>query len=426
MLSAALSIFVICLFGISAQTADAATITVTGNGDAIAADGQCTLREAITAADTDAAVSDCTAGSGPDTVGFSVTGEIVLLSELPALTSNIIISGPGAGMLTVRRGIGAAPFRIFTILTGADVSIFGLGISGGLAQSGGGILNQWILTMHSCAVTGNTASETGGAISNSGLLTVTNSTISGNSADQSGGGIHSNGANAVVRVRNSTVSGNNAFTLGGGISALGEFVLNSSIVANNTAGTEPEINGLVTSGDYNLVEDYSGSLPGINNILHIDPMLDSLADHIHALLPGSPAIDQGKNLNNVSADQRGFARTYDDPNIPNSLAGDGTDIGAFERQPVEPPPTPTPTPTATPTPEPTATPIPTPNPALVVDTLDDDPLKWFCTAAVNDCSLRGAITKANTIAGDDEISFSVTGTITLTNGALVPELQTAN
>ena len=423
------AIFVICFFGISAASVQAATITVTGNGDAIAQDGQCTLREAIIAVNTDAAVSDCAAGSGPDMVNFSVTGEIVLLSELPALTSNIIISGPGADMLTVRRSIGAAPFRILTVETGADVLVSGLSISGGLTQSGGGILNQSILSVHSCALTGNTASQTGGAISNSGHLTVTNSTISGNSADESGGGLHSNGGNAVVRVRNSTVSNNNAFTLGGGILAVGEFVLNSSIVANNSAGTGPEISGVVTSGDYNLVENFSGSLPGSNNILHIDPMLDPLANRVHALQPGSPAIDQGKNLNSVSADQRGFVRTYDDPNRPNSFGGDGTDMGAFERQSVEPPPTPTPTPspspepTATPTPQPTATPVPTPNPALVVDALDDDPLKWFCTAAVNDCSLRGAIAKANTLPGDDVISFSVTGTITLTNGWLVPDLQ---
>ena len=89
MLSAALFIFVL---GISAANVQAATITVTGNGDAVAADGQCTLREAMTAANTDAAVSDCPAGSGLDTVDFSVTGEIVLLSELPAINSNVIIS----------------------------------------------------------------------------------------------------------------------------------------------------------------------------------------------------------------------------------------------------------------------------------------------------------------------------------------------
>jgi CSLREA domain-containing protein len=36
--------------------------TVTGTGDTIAADGQCTLREAIVVANTNVAVNECTPG----------------------------------------------------------------------------------------------------------------------------------------------------------------------------------------------------------------------------------------------------------------------------------------------------------------------------------------------------------------------------
>jgi hypothetical protein len=50
-----------------------------------------------------------------------------------------------------------------------------------------------------------------------------------------------------------------------------------------------------------------------------------------ALMPGSPAIDKGKNFSGSAFDQRGtgFART-----VGNALVagGDGTDIGAFEVQ----------------------------------------------------------------------------------------------
>ena len=51
---------------------------------------------------------------------------------------------------------------------------------------------------------------------------------------------------------------------------------------------------------------------------------------------------------------------------------------------------------------------------LVVDTTSDANLT-ACTAAANDCSLRGAINNANANAGADTITFaaSVTGTITL-------------
>jgi hypothetical protein len=54
-----------------------------------------------------------------------------------------------------------------------------------------------------------------------------------------------------------------------------------------------------------------------------------------ALLCGSPAIDKGTSdglTGPLTTDQRGtgFARTVDDPLIPNAIRGDGTDIGAFE------------------------------------------------------------------------------------------------
>jgi hypothetical protein len=49
-----------------------------------------------------------------------------------------------------------------------------------------------------------------------------------------------------------------------------------------------------------------------------------------ALRSGSPAIDKGSA--NSRADQRGFPRPYDDPDIINPIPGDGSDIGAFEVQ----------------------------------------------------------------------------------------------
>jgi hypothetical protein len=54
----------------------------------------------------------------------------------------------------------------------------------------------------------------------------------------------------------------------------------------------------------------------------------------HALLPGSPAIDQGNSFG-FHKDQRGINRPFDDPLIPNAAAGDGSDIGAFETRPVQ-------------------------------------------------------------------------------------------
>ena len=54
------------LLAYGASPAQAATITVNSLADTTADDGQCTLREAITAANTDNASGECAAGSGWD------------------------------------------------------------------------------------------------------------------------------------------------------------------------------------------------------------------------------------------------------------------------------------------------------------------------------------------------------------------------
>ena len=75
----------------------AASITVNSLADVAANDGACTLREAITAANTDttsgAATGECAAGSGNDVIHFSVSGTIMLASALPDITTNTTISG---------------------------------------------------------------------------------------------------------------------------------------------------------------------------------------------------------------------------------------------------------------------------------------------------------------------------------------------
>ena len=68
-----------------------ATITVTGTGDTIAVDGVVTLREAITAANTNAASGDAQAGeAGLDTIAFNIPGTgvqtIRLATDLPTIT----------------------------------------------------------------------------------------------------------------------------------------------------------------------------------------------------------------------------------------------------------------------------------------------------------------------------------------------------
>ena len=129
--------------------------------------------------------------------------------------------------------------------------------------------------------------------------------------------------------------------------------------------------GFFVSLGFNLVSNadnaqgFTASTDQIGTFVSpLEPMLDpnGLQDNggptsTIALLPGSPAVDKGTS-NGLTTDQRGtgFPRAFDDPSILNAIAGDGTDVGAYELQTAVP--TPTPTPTLTPTPTPTPTPAP--------------------------------------------------------------------
>src|SRR5688500_18443091 len=71
----------------------AGSIVVNSSSDTVSNDGSCTLREAITSAETDttsgAAAGECAAGSGSDTITFDSDYTITLGSQLPAVTTTI-------------------------------------------------------------------------------------------------------------------------------------------------------------------------------------------------------------------------------------------------------------------------------------------------------------------------------------------------
>ena len=107
------------------------------------------------------------------------------------MNNSVTISGLGAANLAVN---GNAASRVFYISSSKTVTISGLTITNGFAQSGGGIYNDHSsLTVSNCTITSNFAgndmfSSDGGGIYNDGspsgnaTLTVVNSTLSGNSA----------------------------------------------------------------------------------------------------------------------------------------------------------------------------------------------------------------------------------------------------
>ncbi|HYX29181.1 MAG TPA: CSLREA domain-containing protein [Pyrinomonadaceae bacterium] len=235
----------------------ATTIVVNSTSDVVnPSDGLCTLREAITAANTNTAsgavAGECAAGSSSvaDTIDLTgVTGTINLPAVLPDLNSDMTINGPGANQLTIMRSTAAGTpnFRVFFIQSAVNVSLVGLTISGGSPiGNGGGLINLGSLSLTNVTISGNsvtTASRGGGIFSNGGALTLTNSTVSGNKVINGGGGGGIEIIAGTATVTNSTISGNTSAGSGAGIENFGVLVLANSTVSGNTADTSPSGNG---------------------------------------------------------------------------------------------------------------------------------------------------------------------------------------
>jgi hypothetical protein len=239
------------------------------------------------------------------------------------------------------------------IFNDANLWIVNSTFAGNSAVKGGGIANIDGATVQitNSTLAGNSA-DYGGAIlnwdrfGNANLQTV-NSTLAGNAATYQGGGIMNFGddGSATLRIINSTLAGNSA-PRGGAIenaSGSASLEIGSTILSAGTVG-ENLVNdsGTVTSLGYNLSSDAAGALfIGTGDQINTDPLFDpaGLQDnggptYTIGLLACSPAIDQGRNFSASFTDQRdaGSERTFDDPAVLNALAGDGTDIGAFEAQ----------------------------------------------------------------------------------------------
>jgi CSLREA domain-containing protein len=263
MLMAALGL--VLMVATTMRTAYAATRIVTKLADTNdgVCDADCSLREAI-----------ATAASG-DAITFTVTGTISLVAPI-TFNKNLIISGPGAGMLTINSTIGARSLAI----TGGTVNISGVSLSGGgisnagsltlsncaflnnqnsSISGGGGIYNSGVLAINGCTFSGNSASS-GGAILNVGTASILNSTFTGNSASLGvgpkwGGAINS-GTGASLNISNSVFSGNST----SGVNSAGSAV---AITAGSATITNSTFSGNSTSGFGTLSSQGSMTVSGV-------------------------------------------------------------------------------------------------------------------------------------------------------------------
>jgi Ca2+-binding RTX toxin-like protein len=200
----------------------------------------------------------------------------------------------------------------------------------------------------------------GGAVVDEDTI-IENSTFTGNATAGQGGAILAKyGDAAAPAVRSTTISGNSAGS-GGGIYSYTyqpngtvhpHLLIENSIVAGNEAdglANGPDLAGGPFETAFSLIQTPSSvtineTVPG-SNIFGLDPLLAALGENggptrTMALLPASPATDNGRTPTGETTDQRGEPRPSDLGTFPNSPAAgsDGADIGAYERQ-APPPPT---------------------------------------------------------------------------------------
>jgi len=191
------------------------------------------------------------------------------------IDKSITIKGVDSTKTIVDGQQSGSVFNIGSVNPNIDVTLYGLGITGGLRSTvdtdgvGGGVYNQGRTKIENCRIFANSASF-GGGIYNDGTgaeLTVIDSTISGNGALQ-GGGIYNNGTSAKVIIMDSIISGNSAVTLPGGIHNEGIATISNSTISGNSAKYIGGIDNLGTMiiSDSTISENSFGNYNGVSGI----------------------------------------------------------------------------------------------------------------------------------------------------------------
>jgi len=361
-----------------ASAASAATFTVTKTEDTAdgKCDADCSLREAIIAANATPAADQIVVPAGTYQLTIKGPEEDAAATGDLDLTEPVEVLGAGA-RATIVRGDGTD--RVFDVRAEGAATIAGMTIEGGrgveqgagidtnsgttsftlrdaavvnnqtsdpeevTARQGAGVfLNAGHSTIERVLVSGNVAASIkgdgfapqGAGIFINEVATLTNDTITGNTIEQGGGSFGDQGGgifvNETATMTNVTISNNKMDSgEGGGIFYNETTTMSHAIIAGNTIKGSPNqcvTNSPVTSVDGNLSTEpgeCSFTQPGDVNA---DPLLLALADNggptdTQALAAGSPALDRVPFANCPAEDQRGFARAF---------AGSGCDLGAYE------------------------------------------------------------------------------------------------
>ncbi|RME83645.1 MAG: hypothetical protein D6775_07595 [Caldilineae bacterium] len=241
---------------VPATGSSAAAIVVDTLQPGVAADGKCSITEAILNANGDdqSGSTDCAAGSGADTIVLPHGGEILLRNAysqetgLPPITSHIIIEGH---QTRLRRSSdpGTPSFRFFRVKEQGFLELADVALEGGRAATGGAISNAGTLTLRGVVIRGNTG-DRGGGIYGVGKTSILQSRVVENQA-QDGGGVLNDGGELVIE--KTRLQGNRASERGGAIlNTNGVMTMTFSSISGNSA---QDGGGLAVEGEWGLSPD---------------------------------------------------------------------------------------------------------------------------------------------------------------------------
>ena len=170
----------VALAAVGARPASAVGFTVTKTADTAdgTCDADCSLREAIIAANANLAITDTItlpANVNSYTLSIGGTGEDAAAQGDLDITDNLVITGAGASSTIIDGGAIEHVFHVDPAGTGVTASISGVTIQNGSTTiSGGGIYvaGDGTLILTDSILTGNTTSTShGGAMQNGGNAT---------------------------------------------------------------------------------------------------------------------------------------------------------------------------------------------------------------------------------------------------------------
>ena len=234
------------------------TVTKTADTDDGSCDvGDCSLREAIKAANDFAGLNQINIPAGTYTITLNGTDDTNALGDFD-ITDDVNIVGAGSGSTIIQEGtdLASAVDRIFHVTNSSAVTIEAVKVQFGKVTTDGGCINATSdITINdsiidSCSSTAN--SRYGGAIYSGGAVTMDSSTVSNSSAAHYGGAMSSYGGT----LTDVTFTNNNVLYAHGGAI----YNRDNLLTINGSANTFTSNYAPATSTDYGGTIYSTGSL----------------------------------------------------------------------------------------------------------------------------------------------------------------------